>query len=88
MSERRVSVAKVEKVRGTFARIERKVTLKDAVRELYPDIKEILESGTVTAHSVHEHLKNELGASAETIKSYIQDIRKEEEEAGHGSGSK
>lgn len=80
MSEHRISLAKVAKTKSTFRDIPRKVTLKDAVRELYPDIKKVLESGEVPGNVLHKHLENELGASRETIKSYIQDIRREEEE--------
>ena len=80
MSERRVEVAKIERVRSTFDKIERKVTLKDAIRELYPDIKKLLESGQVPAKAIHEHLNKQLGASPSTIKSYLEDISAEEEE--------
>lgn len=79
MSERRVDVAKIERVRSTFDKIERKVTLKDAIRDLYPDIKKLLDSGQVPAKAIHEHLNKQLGASPSTIKSYLEDISAEEE---------
>lgn len=78
MSERRVEVAKIERVRSTFNKIERKVTLKDAIRELYPDIKKLLDSGQVPAKAIHEHLNKQLGASTSTIKSYLEDIAAEQ----------
>lgn len=88
MSERRVNVAKVEKVRSTFNKIERKVTLKDAIRELYPEIKKLLDSGQVPAKAIHEHLNKELGASTSTIKSYIEDVANEIEEKRKEKGKR